>query len=134
MRRIVIASHHRFAAGLRDTLEFIGGDQLGIVDINAYVDETSLDDQIAEVFAGFDPDDEVLVFTDMMQGSVNQAFQRYIGDKVFVVTGVNVPCALELAVAGGQLAYEDIARTVQSARDQLVFMNECISVVVEDDE
>ena len=102
MRHVVIAAHHRFASGLRDTLEFIGGD-LGIVDINAYIDDTPLEDQVRATFDSFAPEDEVLVFTDMMQGSVNQAFIPYIGPNVFLVTGVNVPCALELALSASPL-------------------------------
>lgn len=45
MRHCILASHHRFAEGLRDTLEFIGGVQ-GIDVVCAYVDETSLDEQV----------------------------------------------------------------------------------------
>lgn len=133
MRHIVIASHHRFAAGLKDTLSFIGGD-LGITDICAYVDDTPLDDQIAEVFAEFSPDDEVLVFTDMLQGSVNQAFSRYVGEHVFLVTGINVPCALELALSGGPLTAEAIREVIESARQQLVLVNDHLEDANEDDE
>lgn len=133
MRHVVIASHHRFAAGLRDTLEFVGG-ELGITDISAYVDETPLESQVAEVFGTFAPDDEVLVLTDMLQGSVNQAFQPYMSDHVFLVTGVNVPCALELCLHGGPLSAEVIHAAIEGARQNLVFVNELACEVDEDDE
>ena len=133
MRHIVIASHHRFAAGLRDTLEFIGGD-LGIVDISAYVDEVPLEDQVRTVFDSFDAQDEVLVFTDMMQGSVNQALVPYIGPHVFLVTGVNVPCALELALMASPLTSEGISSAIEAARSQLIFVNEQMVAIDEEDE
>lgn len=133
MRHIVIASHHRFAAGLRDTLEFIGGD-LGIVDVNAYMDDTPLDEQVRATFEAFAPEDEVLVFTDMMQGSVNQAFVPYIGPHVFVVTGVNVPCALELALSAPPLTADAIGAAVEAARDQLMFVNGQVASVDDGDE
>lgn len=122
MRHVVIASHHRFADGLRDTLEFIGG----VPDIDvicAYVDETPLDRQVADVFAGFAPDDEVLVLTDIMQGSVNQAFSSYMGDHVFLVAGVNVACCLELALAAEPLTVEGIEETLGQARLAMRLMN-----------
>lgn len=133
MRHIVIASHHRFASGLRDTLEFIGGD-LGIVDISAYVDETPLESQVRSVFDSFDAQDEVLVFTDMMQGSVNQAFVPYIGPHVFLVTGVNVPCALELALSASPLTNEGVSAVIDASRSQLIFVNEQIVAIDEEDE
>lgn len=133
MRHIVIASHHRFAAGLRDTLEFIGGD-LGIVDVNAYMDGTPLEEQVRAVFEAFAPEDEVLVFTDMMQGSVNQAFVPYIGPHVFLVTGVNVPCALELALSASPLTADAVVAAVEAARDQLMFVNGQVASVDDGDE
>lgn len=133
MRHVVIASHHRFASGLRDTLEFIGGD-LGIVDINAYIDDAPLEDQVRTTFDSFAPEDEVLVFTDMMQGSVNQAFIPYIGPNVFLVTGVNVPCALELALSASPLTGEDVAAAIDAARSQLMFVNAQAVPVDDEDE
>lgn len=133
MRHIVIASHHRFAAGLRDTLELVGG-ELGIVDINAYVDETPLEEQAESVFSQFDPTDEVLIFTDMLQGSVNQVFRRYMSDHVFLVTGINLPCALELALAGGPLTADSVRTTIEAARQQLLLVNDQIVEIDEDDE
>ena len=133
MRHVVIASHHRFASGLRDTLEFIGGD-LGIVDINAYIDDTPLEDQVRATFDSFAPEDEVLVFTDMMQGSVNQAFIPYIGPNMSLVTGVNVPCALELALSASPLTGEGVAAVVDAARSQLMFVNAQAASVDDEDE
>ena len=42
MRHVIIASHHRFAEGLADTLEFIGGVE-NMRAVCAYVDETPLE-------------------------------------------------------------------------------------------
>lgn len=122
MRHCILASHHRFAEGLRDTLEFIGGVQNTDV-ICAYVDETPLDEQVSELFASFDPDDEVLVLTDIMQGSVNQAFAAYMGEKVFLVAGANVACALELILSDEPLTTSYIERAVEVARQSMVLMN-----------
>ena len=77
MRRFVIASHHRMARGLKETLEFLTS-RSDIVDISAYVDERDLDGQIREALAGFGLEDEVVIMTDMLGGSVNQKFCQYM--------------------------------------------------------
>lgn len=123
MRRILVASHHRFAEGLCDTLRFVTGGAIDAIALNAYLDEVPLELQVNEIFDQFEPDDEVLVLTDMMQGSVNQELLRKMGQKVFVVTGINVPAALELGVAPSPLTVDVVEQIVSRAREQLVLMN-----------
>ena len=130
MRRIVLASHHHFAAGLADTLAFLGcKDDLDV--ICAYVDDRPLAPQVEELFASFDPDDEVLVLTDILQGSVNQAFVPYVGPHVFLVAGTNTALAFELALKPGPLTVETIEESVDLARQSMKLIN---TVQVEDGE
>lgn len=133
MRHIILASHHRFAAGLADTIEFLGG-PADIDVICAYVDETPLEDQAAEVFAKFNPTDEVLILTDILQGSVNQRFAPYVSDHVFLVAGVSVPLALELALADEPLTCEDIEAAIALARQSMCLINTFEADIDEDDE
>lgn len=102
--------------------------------ICAYVDETPLEEQVAEVFAKFDPDDEVLVFTDILQGSVNQRFAPYVNDHVFLIAGVSVPLTLELALANEPLTCEEIEATIALARQSMCLINTFEADVDEDDE
>lgn len=133
MRHVILASHHRFAEGLKDTLEFIGGVE-NVTAVSAYVDETPLDETVQRLFSEIPPEDEVLILTDIMQGSVNQAFAPYISDHVFLVAGVNVACCLELTLETGPLKPEIIRATISQACQQMVFMNECQAEDCEDDE
>lgn len=133
MRHIIIASHHRLAEGLADTLRFVGGDMpIGVV--CAYMDDTPVEEQVDAAFAGVDSADEVLVFTDMMQGSVNQAFLQRKDEHVFIVTGINLPCALELALYTGSLTAAYVHEVIDRARQELLFVNDCVVSVDEDDE
>lgn len=130
MRRVIIASHHRFAAGLADTLEFLGAkDKFEVV--CAYVDDRPLAPQVAELFSSFCPEDEVLVLTDILQGSVNQAFVPYAGPHVFVVAGVNVALAFELCLKPEPLTCEDIEQAIEDAHGAIRLIN---TVQVADDE
>ena len=72
MRRVVIASHGRMAEGVKHTLDFITGGNFKIYAVCAYVDDTPLNKTIADLFSSFDENDEVVVLTDMISGSVNQ--------------------------------------------------------------
>lgn len=133
MRHVIIASHHRFAEGLADTLEFIGGVENMRV-VCAYVDETPLEEQAAEAFAAVAPEDEVLVLTDILQGSVNQAFAPYVGDHVFLIAGVNVALCLELALSAEPLSVAAIDAAIEQARSAMVLVNTYATEVGEDDE
>ena len=133
MRHVIIASHHRFAEGLADTLEFIGGVE-NMRAVCAYVDETPLEEQAAEAFAAVAPEDEVLVLTDILQGSVNQAFTPYVGDHVFLVAGVNVALCLELALSAVPLSVAAIDAAIEQARSAMVLVNTYATEVGEDDE
>ena len=76
MRRYIIASHHKLAYGLKDTVDFLTNGIKKIYDVNAYVEdgEKPIEEVVSELFASFDENDEVLVFADMMGGSVYQKF------------------------------------------------------------
>ena len=133
MRHVIIASHHRFAEGLADTLEFIGGVE-NMRAVCAYVDETPLEEQAAKAFAAVALEDEVLVLTDILQGSVNQAFAPYVGDHVFLVAGVNVALCLELALSAEPLSVAAIDAAIEQARSAMVLVNTYATEVGEDDE
>lgn len=70
MRRYIIASHHKLAYGLKDTVDFLTNGIKKIYDVNAYVEdgEKPIEEVVSELFASFDENDEVLVFADMMGG------------------------------------------------------------------
>ena len=125
MRRYVIASHHRLAQGLKDTLEFLTACR-DIRDINAYVDDRELDDQIQDVFSAFSPEDEVIMMTDMLGGSVNQHFCPYMSEKRHLICGVNLICAMGLVLLPEDvpLTPESIREVVEDSRSHLIYVNE----------
>lgn len=124
MRRIVIASHHRMAYGLRETLEFLTKAP-EVYEISAYVDETDIMDQIREVFQAFRDDDEVFVFTDMIGGSVAQNFYGMKNDHTHLICGMNLPLVLTVALSPQEpMTAEDIRRIIKEAQDSIIYVNE----------
>lgn len=133
MRHIVLASHHQFAYGLADTLEFLGvKDPIHV--ICAYMDETPLGDQIGEVFAEIPEGSEVLVLTDILAGSVNQAFMPHLRPGVFIVAGVNVVLAMELCLMAGELDEGRIEEAIAMAGSSIRLINTLEIEDGEDDE
>lgn len=138
MRRFIFASHHKLAYGLKDTVDFLTGATKTIYDINAYLDDETkdIDTVVAELFASFDDEDEVVVLVDMMGGSVYQKFYPYMSEKVHVICGMNLPMALSLVLApeDERLTSEDVEEMLMECKNQLVYVNKMAASVDEDDE
>lgn len=138
MRRFIFASHHKLAYGLKDTVDFLTGATKAIYDINAYLDDETkdIDTVVAELFASFDDEDEVVVLVDMMGGSVYQKFYPYMSDKVHVICGMNLPMALSFVLAPEDecLASEKVEQVLMDCKNQLVYVNKMAASVDEDDE
>jgi PTS system mannose-specific IIA component/fructoselysine and glucoselysine-specific PTS system IIA component len=117
MRRLIIASHSTLAEGFKETLEFLTGMHNQISSLCAYVEETDdIDEQIKELV---ETTDEIIVLTDMAGGSVNQKFFTYISDRVHVISGMNLPLAMSIALQLGN----DIAAIIAEAQQQIIYMN-----------
>lgn len=138
MRRFIFASHHKLAYGLKDTVDFLTGAKKTIYDINAYLDDETkdIDTVVAELFASFDDEDEVVVLVDMMGGSVYQKFYPYMSDKVHVICGMNLPMALSFVLAPEDecLTSEKVEQVLMDCKNQLVYVNKMAASVDEDDE
>ena len=116
MRHIIIASHYGLAAGLGDTLKAIIGPGHDIRVVCAFTDETPLEEKLASAFEGIAEDDETLVLTDILQGSVNQL----------------VACSAPLHA--GQLTPDVVRHVVTQAKEQLVYLGDLTPDVDEEDE
>lgn len=138
MRRFIFASHHKLAYGLKDTVDFLTGATKTIYDINAYLDDETkdIDTVVAELFASFDDEDEVVVLVDMMGGSVYQKFYPYMSDKVHVICGMNLPMALSFVLVPEDecLTSEKVEQVLMDCKNQLVYVNKMAASVDEDDE
>ena len=104
-RVIVIASHHRMADGLKETLNFITGGLTEVVSLSAYVDNRPVEEEIDELMNGFADEDEVVVLTDLTSGSVNQKFFKYRNrPHTHIVSGINLPlCSYGCYGASGRI-------------------------------
>ncbi|NLQ99447.1 PTS N-acetylglucosamine transporter subunit IIBC [Streptococcus mutans] len=126
-RRIIIASHNHMASGLKSTIEFLAGIQNNIVTLDAYTDGKPIGDKIEKIFNGFPQECEVVIFTDLLSGSVNQKFFPYrVREHVHLITGMNLPIILAMVLNHQEvyLEEEQVSYMVQEARSSLVYVNE----------
>lgn len=137
MSKIIIASHHKLAKGLKDTLEYILPNSIEIIPITAYVDDRSIGDLVSGVFDKIDEGEQVIAFTDIMGGSVNQEFAKRIGrENYYLITGVNLPLLLNitLLLQNGEVDEEDIRNAIEESKNQMIFVNDAMVSSNLDDE
>lgn len=120
MKQILIATHGKMASGIRYTAELIVGKMPGITTIDAYVEP---DDNIVEKFRVFfeaHKEERIIVFTDLMGGSVNQKLMEYAGnDNVTLITGTNLPVLMQVMLAEDDVSEEEIEGYIADAREEL---------------
>ena len=124
MRKILLASHRNMAEGMRDTPEFLTG-MHNLYAISAYMDETSLQQQIEEFTDILKPEDTLLILTDMQGGSVNQMFCPLMSERVHLICGINLPLALSLALIPQEQQIDAalIEALLEESRQQIRYMN-----------
>lgn len=79
MRKVLVATHGRFAEGIRETMQFIMGDE-GTVDVlNAYTSqEFDMHKEAERLVNNLGAGDELIVAADLFGGSVANAFVQYM--------------------------------------------------------
>lgn len=140
MRKIILASHHLMADGLKDTIQYVMPDLNQIETICAYMDNQPVEKQFKDALGNINEQDEYLIFTDMLGGSVNQEAIKYLSyPNVYVVTGMSLPIVLSVVLT--LKAYDKIDETmirnaIEDAKGQVVYVNDMIKNVGvdEDDE
>lgn len=126
MRKIIIITHKTFADGLKDSLVFFTNMENQIVSISAYEhgDNEFPQEKLQNELSKVTEDDQVFILTDLLGGSVNQKSVGCMNDQIFVITGINLPVALEILLSDKEkLNDDDIEEIVENASKQLIFMN-----------
>ncbi|AVL00718.1 PTS N-acetylglucosamine transporter subunit IIBC [Pediococcus inopinatus] len=135
-RQLVIASHGKLAEGMKKTLEFIAGQQTQLTVMTAYTDNQPIEEQVKKIMSEFKPDEEVVIFTDMLAGSVNQKFFPYRSrPHTQIVTGMNLPVVLAVTMESTDdyLTSQKMRELIDQARQQLVYVND-INIEADDDD
>lgn len=136
-RHIIIASHSTLAEGMAHALKFFEGDDLDLTVLSAYVDNKPIQGQIKDIFDQIPADDEAIIMTDLLGGSVNQKFFPYIArPHTHLVTGMNLSLAMAITMepANDYLTADRMREIVTEASQQVKYVNDLANAASEDDE
>lgn len=136
-RKLVLASHGKLASGIKSSLELICGKNGEIETLDCYLTEGfDLEKSVTELMERH-REQELVVVTDLLGGSVNNEFLSHIQrENFYLVAGMNLPFLIELAM---QLETADslsrlIETALTSAKQTIQFCNQLISDEVAEEE
>ncbi|MGN8072384.1 PTS sugar transporter subunit IIA [Mucilaginibacter sp. 22184] len=130
MRKFLIATHGAFAKGIKSSLDMIIGETDNIFLIQAYLDDhISVEDELAAVLTHITAGDELVIFTDLLGGSVNNIMIREaLKDNVHIVSGFNLPLLIEIIMGdAGTPVTEIIETAIIDGKEQMVYVNKLIT-------
>jgi len=98
--------------------------------IQAYLDDNiSVEDELAAVLTHITADDELVIFTDLLGGSVNNIMIREaLKQNVHIVSGFNLPLLIEVIMSdAGTPVTEVIETAIIDGKEQIVYVNKLIT-------
>ena len=100
MKHIYVASHGHFARGPVNSLLLLIGDEHGVIPVCAYDEDIVTTEQLEQTLEHLIVQangDEVVIFTDLLGGSINNSAVSVLmrHRNVFVVAGINLTLLLE---------------------------------------
>lgn len=127
MKKILVATHAKFAEGIVSAINLILGEQENLHYINAYVDEIPFNEKLENFLAEeISDEDKLIIFTDLFGGSVNQTSLRYLTrENIYLISGVNLPVLLEAIMLDDDSVTEaKLKELVNSCKEQIIFAND----------
>jgi PTS system mannose-specific IIA component len=96
---VVVVTHGQLATELVNAAETIVGElaRFSAVSIGWHEDTEDARSEIADAVARVNGDAGVLILTDMFGGTPANLAMTFLGDRVEVITGVNLPMLIKLA-------------------------------------
>lgn len=135
-----MASHGKLAEGMAHTLDFISGSgicSVNVVTLSAYVDGKPIDSIVKEMVEQVSWPDELIIITDLFNGSVNQKFVSYKSrPHTFLISGMNIALVLSIYLESTDeyLTDEKLNLIIEKSRQDIQLVNACTDTIDKDDE
>ena len=115
MLGVVVVTHGQLATELLNAAETIVGElpRFAAVSIGWHEDTEDARTDIADAVARVDGDAGVLILTDMFGGTPSNLAMTFLGERVEVITGVNLPMLIKLANLAEQADLVTAAREIR---------------------
>lgn len=124
-KQIIIATHSELAEGFKNALSFFVGEEKNIHTICAFTRDLEPENVINEFLTKLPKEDKVVVFTDIVGGSVNQLFSKKLIDYDFIlISGLNLSLLLEIYLTPEEeLNYKKILEIIEKSKNEIKFIN-----------
>lgn len=124
---IIILTHSTLSEGFKNTLLFFDSSKKNVHAICAYTEGVDFKADLNGIIAESQTE-SIVILTDMLGGSVNQYVTKLgvENNKIKIVTGINFPFLLELALTEDKLTDEKIREVVNKSKEQIIFVNDYI--------
>ena len=142
MRKFLLASHAYLAKGMKSSLELILGKQECVDVVCAYTDgQYDIKVEIEKKLTALQPEDELIVITDLFGGSVNNEFTSLLTNtdkKIYLISGMNLALVMNLVVNKDEDADMEsmIKDCMEESKGMMIYCNDLLKqedVVDEDD-
>jgi mannose PTS system EIIA component len=112
---VVVVTHGQLATELLNAAETIVGElpRFTAVSIGWHEDTEDARSEIANAVVRVNGDTGVLILTDMFGGTPSNLAMTFLGDRVEVITGVNLPMLIKLANLAEQADLLTAAREIR---------------------
>ena len=125
MRKIVIMSHGELAKAALSTLGFFMSGLQNVTAISAYADDCDPKAELEKFWAQTSPQDQVILCTDILGGSVNQLTLPYLSrPNTYIFTGFNFPMLLQLACLDEDASPQQIKALAEVGKEAVICMND----------
>ncbi|MEG0164932.1 PTS sugar transporter subunit IIA [Anaerorhabdus sp.] len=125
-RYIVIASHGPFAKGAYESLKMFFSSLNNCKYFTAYVEDYNFEKEVDTFLESITSDDELIVFTDLLGGSVNtQLLPLTNRDHTHIISGFNFPLLVSTLVLSSEeyLSPVDIQLLIDEAKSGICYVN-----------
>jgi mannose/fructose-specific phosphotransferase system component IIA len=136
MRKYILATHGQMAYGMNTTLNMLIGEQENLTIINAYTEECKDPVPEFEKIIEENPDDDIIIMTDLFGGSVNNnAMLMTKHQRVHVVTGINLAIVISIVMSDSSTPTAEMIReAVSGAKDMIIYCNDLVTKNDDEDE
>ncbi|ADL06685.1 PTS sugar transporter subunit IIA [Lacrimispora saccharolytica] len=135
-RKVLLASHGRLAEGMADSLQYIIGKLDNVDTMCAYTNpDFNLEEEVKTLFRRKEAENfELIVFTDIYGGSVNNEFMKFLRNETFcLVSNMNFATIVEILLHQGEISAEFIRSVVDKQSSRPVFCNELWEIGIQED-
>lgn len=135
-KRIIIATHASLSKGFASSMEILFKPEDPIYTICAFTESMDPAEDFIKLVDSFDPEDKIVVLTDIVGGSVNQMIAKKLEDrKFYLISGVTLGMVLQLVCIPVE-SIDDVClrNIVEESKNGIVFMNDVLRQVATTEE